>query len=310
MLQLPTTGISRSVARHNVELDAFCDWIEGNILFDEEELSSTDVVDALCEDMIYDSQDMASEMVGNAWTELKRRQGCVGARCPFAVKGARVTRRSAWRAHPAHAFCVLLAYSKWHREWASDFGHDYTEQGELFELLTRQSVEAQFSGWLIHQTGWSRTNAVKLAAVVSQVTERLGETPGDVRRWGDPHANESGLDLLCYRPFTDNRIGIPVYLMQCASGINWKEKMKTPDLDLWTKIVDFGARPRRAFATPFAFVDSEFIRNCGKVDGMLLDRYRLLAAATHKENWLSTALKRRIIAWAKPRIAALPRRET
>jgi hypothetical protein len=287
-----------------------CDWIEANILFDEEEFSSIDIVDALCEGMIYDSQDMASQIVDNAWTELKRRQACVGSHCPFAVKGARVTRRNRWRDDPAHAFCVLLAYCKWHHEWATEFGHDYTEQGELFELLTKQSVETQFSGWLIHQTGWSRTNAVKLAAVVSQVTDRLGDTPGDLKRWADPHANESGLDLLCYRPFTDNRVGMPVYLMQCASGANWKEKMKTPDMELWTKLVDFAARPRRAFATPFAFVDSDFIRNCGKVDGMLLDRYRLLAAGTHKENWIPAALKKRIIAWAKPRIATLPRRET
>ena len=310
MLQLPTTGIARSVHSHNVQLDVLCDWIEANILFDEEEFSSIDVVDALCEDMIYDSQDMASQMVDSAWTELKRRQACVGSHCPFTLKAARVKRRNGWRDDPAHAFCVLLAYSKWHREWATEFGHDYTEQGELFELLTKQSVETQFSGWLIHQTGWSRTNAVKLATVVSQVTDRLGDTPGDLQRWADPHANESGLDLLCYRPFTDNRVGMPVYLMQCASGTNWKEKMKTPDMELWTKLVDFAARPRRAFATPFAFVDSDFIRNCGKVDGMLLDRYRLLAAAIHKVNWIPPALKKRIITWAKPRIAALPRRET
>jgi hypothetical protein len=309
MLQLPTTGISRSIASHNVELDVFCDWIEANILFDEGELSSTDVVDALCEDMIYDSQDMASEMVENAWTELKRRQDCIGPRCPFLVKGQRVTRRFAWRVDPAHSFCLLLAYAKWHREWSGEFGQDYTEQGELFELLTKASIEAQFSGWLIHQTGWSRTNAVKLAAVASQVADRLGETLGDLKRWADPHANESGLDLLCYRPFTDNRVGIPVYLTQCASGANWKEKMTTPDLNLWGKIVGFAAAPHRAFATPFAFVDSDFIRHCVKVNGMLLDRYRLLAAAIHKEDWISTALKRRIITWAKPRIATLPRRE-
>ncbi len=130
---------------------------------------------------------------------------------------------------------------------------------------------------------------------------------GDVGRWTRPRANEAGLDVLCYRPFPDGRVGVPVYLMQCASGGDWDGKLHTPNLDIWRNIVNFASVPKKAFATPFSFLDEAFIMNCGVVNGLLLDRYRLLSAAAVNPNWIPGDLTARIIAWVEPRIAALPR---
>jgi hypothetical protein len=309
MLKIPTKGVSRSTHTHNVSLDVFCDWIEGSILFVDDELSSTDVVDALTEDQIYDDQDMASEIVSDAWAELRRRESCVGNGSPFTVGGLRITRQyDSWQDTPAHSFCVLLSLAKWYREWARPFGSDYTEQGALFEDLTKESLEKLFSGWHIHQTGWTRTRTNRLAAVVDQVADHLGESKGVIERWTRPTANEAGLDLLCYRPFPDRRVGVPVYLMQCASGGDWEGKLHTPNLNIWRHIVQFAAIPKKAFATPFAFLEDEFIRNSALVDGMLLDRYRLLSVADTEEEWVSRPLRRRIIRWARPRVRTLPTR--
>jgi hypothetical protein len=310
MLQIPTKGISRSVTTHNVELDVFCDWIEGSILFIDDKLSSTDIVDALTEDQIYDDQDMAAEMVANAWTELKRRALCVGDGVSFSISGSRITRQyPSWRDTPAHSFCVLLSLAKWHREWAQQFGSDYTEQGALFEYLTKETLERLFSGWIVHATGWTRTRTNGLAAVVDTVASHLGESKGKVERWTRPTAKEAGLDLLCYRPFTDKRVGVPVYLMQCASGSDWVGKLHTPSLRIWTKVVEFTTEPKKAFATPFAFLEDDFRINCNLVDGLLLDRYRLLSVVGSEEEWVSDSLKERIIAWCEPRVAELPSRD-
>ncbi len=305
MLKIPIKGITP----HNVELDVFCDWIEGSVLFVEKVLSTTDIVDALCEDYIYTDQDKGFRVVADAWTELRRRQVWIGSGAPFSITGRRITRRSrSWENTPAHSFCVLLALAKWYSRWAKQFGSDYTEQGELFEELTKESLETQFSGWRIHLTGWSRTRANMLASIVADVETHLGEHKGDVGRWTKPRAKEAGLDLLCYRPFPDGRVGVPVYLMQCASGGDWEGKLHTPNLKIWTKVIEFAATPRKAFATPFAFTDRDFIQNSNLVDGMLLDRYRLLSAAQHRKNWLSSQLRNRIVAWATPRVTELPRR--
>ena len=63
MLTLPITGISRSIAKHNINLSIMCDWIEGSVLFDDEELSQIEIADILIEEQIYDNHDLCMEMV-------------------------------------------------------------------------------------------------------------------------------------------------------------------------------------------------------------------------------------------------------
>jgi len=307
MLQIPTRGIYRSVHEHNIELDIFCDWIEGTVLFDEDELSSADIVDILCEGLIYDEQSFAFEIVQDGWCELKRRQSCISSTVPFVMNSGRIRRICRWQDAPVHSFCMLLALATCYRGWARQFGSDYTEQGELFEEVTKESLEQQFTGWCVHQTGWSRSRSKNLDDVIDEITNILGELKGDPETWAEPEAHEDGLDLLCYKPFCDNRVGIPLYLMQCASGDNWKEKLKTPDIDDWSRYIQFAARPNKGFAIPFALLDDPFRRYCGRSKGMLLDRYRLLAAANVNKKWVSSSLKKRLIAWMKPRVSRLPR---
>lgn len=309
MFALPKRGIARSVEAHNVDLEVLSDWIEGSVLFTHEngeELSKTAVVDFLCEAQIYERQAFAWEIVSDAWGELRRRRVSTGGAYPFQVEEDAVARLVDWKDAAAHSFCLTLSFAKWYPDWATGFGRNFTEQGELFELMTKQALEALFDGWKFHVTGWSRTRTNKLGKIVGDVAGILGESIGRVERWTKPAANEAGLDLLCYRPFQDGRVGVPVYLLQCASGRDWEGKLHTPRLEIWRKIVEFAALPRKAFATPFSLMDGDFVINCGLVDGLLLDRYRLLSAGAVNGNWLSADVAARIVAWIEPRIAALP----
>ena len=307
MLAVPTSGFSRSVETNNVSLDVLADWLEANVLFgDEDQLSDASLIDVLCEGQICKKQSMAAEIIGNGWTELRRRQKCIGRAWPIAITSGRITRMRSWEDVPAHSFCVLLALAKWYRHWANGFGNDYTEQGELFEALTRKSLETHFRGWLVHSTGWAQTHARRLGDIVKKVSSLLGESEGPLEKWTRPSAKDAGLDLVLYRPFNDARVGIPVYLFQCASGGDWEGKLHTPRLEIWTRIIDFAAKPKKAFATPFSFLDSEFVRNCLLVDGLLVDRYRLLAAGNENPAWIPPDLRDRLIAWCQPRVAKLP----
>jgi len=305
MLVLPTTGISRSTTRHNIKLDVLCDWIEANLLFDEKELSFEDVVSYLLEGQIYDNSDMASEMIASAWTELRRRQSWISPREPFTITSRRISRNLTWKRVPAHGFCLLLSLARWYRDWAKQFEEDYLLQGELFEKLISESLSCQFNDWNVFLTGWSRTKTQSLKSIVEDIAAKLGESTGNIGRWSSDRANDAGLDLLMYRPFKDGRVGIPVYLMQCASGSNWTEKLHTPEIEIWGKIIDFAAKPKKAFAMPFALLEREFTRRCVSVDGLLVDRYRILSAANHKKNWMSFELKRKLIEWSNPRIKKL-----
>ena len=83
MLAMPSVGFGRSVHEHNVELDVLCDWIEASVLFGAHSLSEPEVVDVLCENFIYAKQDMASQMVSMAWSELRKRQTLLGNAKPY-----------------------------------------------------------------------------------------------------------------------------------------------------------------------------------------------------------------------------------
>jgi hypothetical protein len=305
MIARPNKGVSRSVSIHNIDLETFCDWIEASVLFEDGELSKSDVIDVLLENNIYSDQDFAAEIIGSAWSELKRRHLCLASGSPLTFQGQRISARGSWRDDAGHSFCLFLAVKALYEGWIAAFGHDFTEQGELFELLTKESAEAQFEGWTLHLTGWSRSNPNDLQTVVATVAGIVGEPVGEVERWTTDSANEAGLDLLLARTFPDARVGGPVYLFQCASGADWRKKLHTPELKVWRRVVNFTAEPKRAFATPYAFTDGEFVRVCNLVDGMLMDRYRLLSACAHDPDWMSGNLKRRIIAWMEPRVEYL-----
>src|SRR5258708_1824291 len=73
MLSLPNERLYRSVEKHNSDLALFADRIEAAVIFDQLEVSSTEIVDLLIEGQIYDSQDFAREFVANAYDEIRRR---------------------------------------------------------------------------------------------------------------------------------------------------------------------------------------------------------------------------------------------
>jgi len=299
-------GMGRSVEEHNIDFTALCDWIEGCVLFDGDTLSVSQVVRALTDNDVYEDPDLANQIVTSAWSEIEKRQAqlCVGA--SMEVAGQRIAPHTTWQDSPGHSFCLMLACAKWYPPSMRQTQREYNEQGELFERLTAEALPLLFRGWKVYATGWTRTRVSKINEVVGKIAGLLNESPGQVRRWVRKEAHEAGLDIICYRPFDDGRVGWPVFLVQCASGQNWPNKVHTPDLHLWGKLVDFAATPRKAFAMPFALVEDEFRYHCVVVDGLLLDRYRLLAASCEKVDWVSPQLKADIITWVTPRLKNLP----
>lgn len=145
--------------------------------------------------------------------------------------------------------------------------------------------------------------------MVEDVAAHILETmnTGGLGRWTRATANEAGLDLVCARPFEDRRGGRPLFFLQCASGANWRDKLRTPDIRCWSKLIDFSNDPQRGFAVPFSLLKDEFRRSCCSVNGMLLDRHRLLSIPTDKPSgWIPEDLRENLLAWLRPRVEALP----
>ena len=307
MLVLPEFGFQRSTTAHNVDLDVLTDWIEASVVFIDSELSRNEVIDVLRENDIYEKQDFAEEIVGWAWNELERRVDTVGDGASFVVEGRRVRRIVEWPDNAAYSFCVLLTVQVLHRSWARQFGMNFTEQGALFEEIIAETLE--YFGWTVFRTGWAPGNEAKIKQVVQDVSTHIGEgeISGEVEKWFAEDGNEEQLDIVCSDPFYDEVGGRPLYFFQCASGANWIHKLHTPDPESWRRVISFTTIPQRGFAIPFSLLNDDFRRRAGKINGMLLDRFRIQAPSYGGDrNWLSDGLRDRIREWMLPRVDKLP----
>ena len=309
MLALPEVGMTRSVNVHNGKLSVLCDWIEASILFNDDEISTTDVVDVLIENQIYDKQDFANERVEQAWSVLADRIAYMKDPLGITVSKNRIVRKQSWARFPAYGFCMALACSALYPKWASAWDTPASEQGCYFEELAAESFCTTLGGWKVRRLGWAPNSPMKLRDVIYDVIAELNAKEGaELHVHVDQHTNELGLDLLAYQSYGDAHASLPILLIQCASGKNWVDKRQSPDLTIWNAIVSFGSRPVRGFVMPFAFADQiEFRREATSVDGVFVDRNRLLGAFPRNAGKVSTQLNRKLSAWTRTQIRALPK---
>jgi hypothetical protein len=309
MLEMPKVGFNVSVAVHNVRLDALVEWVEGSVAFVSDEVSQSDIADALIEGQVYRDRAFATQLIEAAWTEMRRRAKCLGAAGLFDVQKLRVKRTRDWKATPAYSFCLALALQiSYRQQVAKRFGTDYVAQGELFERLTAESLKSL--GWSVHSTGWSAAKVAGMKEKVAAIAAHLGEPvlEGGVTRWTKKAAKDAGLDVVCSLPFEDGWGGRPLCLVQCASGEDWGQKLHTPNLRLWEKLVDFTTAPTRGLSMPFA-PTAEVFRKAAINDGitLLLDRHRLLAPSLRGSNtWISAALRNDLNKWTADRVEVFP----
>jgi hypothetical protein len=302
MIRLPQKGMARSVNKHNCDLAVACDWVESWVLLCEEDVSWSDIRDILLEQQIYSDQDFVDQFIESVWGELQQRIRWLGASSPLTVQSDRLVAVRESEEATAHAFMLALSLAPCFSGWSKQFGADYTQQGELFERLVEDAATVLFPGWKVHRTGWSSNNAVTLRDVTARLAKAIGAAVGDIDQWAGKNANESGLDIVWYRPFSDSRPSLPIYLAQCASGNDWPDKLDTPNLKIWMELIKFPQRPGKVFAIPFALESREHLRRSNQADAVLFDRYRLLYAGELDNEWQSAGFRQSAMDWLQPRI--------
>lgn len=309
MLKLPEVGFRRSADVPNVDCNASADWIEASVLFDEPTLSKGDVVDLLLEEQICadDNQDMAHRIAEEAWHELDRRQRWGGLPPSVTVTEQRITSDEDWRQDLVRAFFVLLAIQKIFPDWAYE-RRAYVEQGNLFERVVEQICPALLPGWKTYRAGWSPDNTKKPEQIVEDLCQLINTRGAiDLQEWIAPHELDGGLDLVCYRTFGDEREALPVFFLQCASGKNWREKVHTPDADLWYKWLNAAVRPSTGIVAPFVIDDLELRRAALAGQVIVFDRIRAVSAV-HADNIdLGHELVGEVVDWMAPRVDQLPK---
>ena len=124
-------------------------------------------------------------------------------------------------------------------------------------------------------------------------------------RWLEEGSKDGGLDIVCYRPFADEREALPVYFLQCASGRNWRDKVNTPNAAVWQKVLDAAVEPSTGIAAPFVVDHDQLRRAALQGQTIVLDRLRMLSAATSAGISLPKELGDRVRDWMRPRVESL-----
>jgi hypothetical protein len=309
LLAVPGTGfVATSVNRHRSDLIIVADWVEGTALFFNRTVSRMEIRDFLCASDYYQDQTFAMEFVELIWGELRRRNQWLQRFAMLDIDKDTVEPLFKWQDAAGHAFCLMLTclqrYSK--KQHPKLHNDNYVKQGDLFERFSEESLVKL--GWKTLRTGWASGIAnPRFRDIINKVALELNESwINDDAQPVFKDAKDEGLDLLVHKPFSDTRVGRPFFLVQCASGGDWKEKLHTPRIEVWNKLVIFTTDPRRGFCFPLALSDDDFKATCARCTGMLLDRYRLLSSGTGVTNELSRDLQARLKQWIAPRVAALP----
>lgn len=306
MLTLPVSGFSRSVNVNNVRRPVLGDWLEASVMFGSENCSKSDAVDILVEEGVTDSQNMAHNIVGEGWSELETRRLHGGPTTTFSLVGDVIVKGTAWTDDLARSFLLLLSLFESYPKWA-EAHRDTVGQGVLFERLCAHAFGCIFKDWYVYRAGWSPSGNKDIPGIVTELTAVLG-TIGhpNPAQWAGQHANDAGLDLLCFRAFPDARECVPILALQCASGENWTKKLTEPSTNLWQKLLDSAYEPMRGLTIPFVVDRVELARRCAVIEGPLFDRNRLLSVGTGTNAWLEPGLAADIAAWLAPRVATLP----
>lgn len=292
MLIRPEKGFARSKTRNNVGTSELADWIEASCFLLQERISKSDIVDILIEEHICDpdDQDLAHQIADAGFEEVGRRIRL--------LKGVGAIRRikdhflplSRIEDEPLFAFFLTLSVSRIYPDWAGEFS-DYPYQGDLFERVVESLCPSLLPGWITYRAGWSPNNAISISSIVDELCPLLN-TRGhpNLSAWVPNAAKDGGLDLVCYRSFDDGKEAQPTFLIQCASGANWRRKVTTPNGVSWKQYLDSAVIPSTAIAAPFVITDDE-VRFAG-LEGQVtvFDRSRLLHGAVASNENLGEAL--------------------
>lgn len=278
MLARPETGFSRSTNKINVDTGALADWIEASCFLLQESVSKSDIVDILIEEQICDAsnQRLAMQIAENGFQEVHRRIRCSG------IENLITRQRNHFRpdgdidSNPVYAFLLALSIGRIYPDWASKIA-DHPYQGDLFERAIEAICPGLLPGWESYRAGWAPGNTVGIRGIVEDICPLLN-TKGhpNLEEWVPDNAKDGGLDIVCVRSFNDNREALPSYLVQCASGANWRHKVATPNPVTWAKYLDAAVMPATAIAAPFV-IDEKELRLSG-LEGQvtIFDRTRLL----------------------------------
>lgn len=304
MFATPSRGVGTTTAA--CRRDAFADWLEANLLFGDGEITRGDVSDSVKDAVPGAGSADIDVFVDDLWSELRSRSDNLGAGTPYDFGRGQIQASATWERVLPLSFMLLISCTHWFTRFREGCNITYSVQGALFERLVVASLQAHFPGWSVYRTGWSSTTAESLSTNIASVAAELRENVANYRVDDvAPQGKDAGLDVMLHQPYDDGRAGPPVFLIQCATGTNWRSKLTTPSISRWQNLIGFAVRPQRGFALPFDVMESDFRSSLYEVEGPIFDRRRILRPLRAGRALLDPSLSTDILSFTQPLVPLL-----
>lgn len=281
---------------------ALTDWLEASLLFQSEHdyLATADVEESL---EAFDLTEDLEAIVARLTARIRRRKMAIGDAYPVVVEPRGYSRTGSWEEYLTYSFLMLLSLSQHYQSLRLSNGQA-REPGELFETLGVETLGRYVCGEAF------RFGAPRRAPVPPGFVPALAYLHGRARV--DPGSpietgaeQDDGLDIVAWRPFTDDRPGHSVLLGQCAIGVGWDKKFGDLKLDVWERRVAWNVKPGRAFLVPIEMdLDPSSWRKALHEFGVIFDRLRI--ASLLGDDPLSPDERSKMRDWCAARLPALP----
>jgi len=309
------------------DLVGFADWVELiGLLAEDGTISQSEVADVLLTSGLYgaeprelfpgdegtaaeedlSSDDPAFMFVMRIWNHLALRQRLLGDVYPFDVRSDILVRTpNAWSDVPSFTQILLTAHTARYGDETVVERSNGVSFRQLFEKAVQAAGLGLFGGpasrfGVPREPGWptgvnERVERFADELSLSILRRDLPETTGD-----------RTLDVAVRVHVGGDPTGALVFLTQCATGRNWKDKRGEPTLEEWRDVLMWEGVIFRGVAVPWWLKDSaEYERYFRYFDrALVLDRRRLLAG--RPDEYLANDVRDMILEWCEAQIARLP----
>jgi hypothetical protein len=244
-------------------------------------------------------------VVSDIWQEISLRHELGGAAHPVITLEGRLERSVPWSQVSTYAFQLLLASHSFYTGMQIT-GNRWKKAAKLFERLSTTALRRYLGGRAIN-IGFPRDPGIPkgFRQCLDYLCQELKELRGPIQSYKTP-TKDDNVDVVAWRPFSDNRSGQVIVFAHCAAGTNWRTKASELSLDVWRDYIDWMTTPLSAFAFPFVCLnDSEWRHISKQSRGFLLDRLRIASIFTgvdESSEIIQTELKK----WCQRQLANLP----
>ena len=235
-------------------VETIADWAEFYIMLTQSELSKSGLRSYL---EASSGSEPSDELVDSVWMELDTRERLYGMEPPFRVQPGLIQPTFEWKERPEYMTCLIFSLE----------GNptDTLRSGVLFERIIREAIRNFIGGESI-PVGFP--NTWKAEDIAKALNEHYIYEPPEYRQ-------DRNLDVVAWKPFSDERASQIVVLIQCAAGHNWTSKKTELSLDAWCKYIHFACKPLKGLGIPIVITDAVRLEEDSTDAGVILDRTRI-----------------------------------